>query len=433
MISFVIACAWVSPAQGGVVNRNGTGARSVGMGGADLTSEGDPMVAIGHNPALLSTIETPRLTLSAMGALGSGDYRNKRGENFSFDQSGAFPEAALAFPIGDSPVSLGLGVNVVAAREVDWIYRDIAGGVDGGTSYGVLEHSSRFLMARAAAAFSYAINDELSLGVSGGLVYEEFQLQAPFIFQSNPILKGFKTALDLDTDGYSANADAGLLYRPTDRLTLALTYRSPTSITSKGRADGTLDAQLQSIGAAGFDPGVHYDAEVETAFPQAVAGGIALQVTDWLLLAGQVEWINWSRAYDTLDITLRNGTNSDLQALAGKEIRDSVPLHWDDQFVFRGGMEFGVNEALTLRVGYAYGASPMPDSLVTPVNAAISEHLVSAGIGYRVGRCLIDLGYQYELPRSVETGHSGYQAGEYSDSRSKISSHWLSLGVTYEF
>lgn len=432
-IAAAVGFLWACPVEGGVVNRNGNGARSSAMAGADITNEGDPMAAIGRNPALLSTMETPRLTLSAVGALGTGDYRNKRLEEFDFDQAGAFPEAAMAFPIGDSPVSIGLGVNVVAAREVDWTYRDVDGGVDGAASYGFLEHSSRFLMARTAAGFSYTVNEHLSLGVSGGLVYEEFQLQAPFIFQSNPILKGFKTALDLDTDGFTSDAEAGLLFRPTDRLSLGLTYRSPTAITSKGRADGTLDAQLKSLGITGFDPSVHYDAEVETAFPQAIAGGASWQTTDRLLLAGQVEWVNWSNAYDHLDITLRNGTNRDLNALAGKEVRDSVPLHWKDQFVFRWGAEYAVNETLTLRGGYAFGASPMPDDLVTPVNAAISEHLLSAGIGYRIGNCLIDLAYQYELPRSVDTGDSGYQAGEYSDSRLEISAHWVNLGFTIEF
>ncbi|MDA0811635.1 MAG: TonB-dependent receptor [Verrucomicrobia bacterium] len=424
---------WTGSVEGGVVNRNGNGPRSSAMAGADIASESDPMAAIGRNPALLSTMESPHLTLSAMGALGTGDYRNKYGESFDFDQAGGFPEAAIAFPVGDSPVSIGLGFGVVAAKEVDWRYRDVDGGAGGAASYGFLEHSSRFLMARTAAALSYAVNDQLSLGMSGGLVYEEFQLQAPFIFQSNPILKSFKTALDLDTDGYSGNAEAGMLFRPTDRLSLGLTYRSPTPITSEGRADGTLDAQLASLGITGFDSAVHYDAEVETAFPQAIAGGIAWKVTDRLLLAGQVEWVNWSDAYDTLDITLRNGTNNDLKNLAGREVRDSVPLHWEDQLVFRTGAEYELTGNLMLRAGYAFGASPMPDELVTPVNAAISEHLISAGIGCRIGSCLIDLAYQYELPRSVETGNSGYQAGEYSDSRLRISSHWVNLGFTFEF
>jgi len=173
--------------------------------------------------------------------------------------------------------------------------------------------------------------------------------------------------------------------------------------------------------------------EVETALPQSIAGGLAWQANDRLRLALQVEWVNWSDAFDTLDITLRNGTNRDLDALAGAELRDSVPLGWDDQFVFRTGMEYAVREALTLRLGYAFGANPMPEHLVSPLNAAISEHLVSAGIGCRIGKCLVDLGYQYELPRSVHTGRSGFQAGEYSDSRIEIDTHWLSLGFTFEF
>jgi long-chain fatty acid transport protein len=265
------------------------------------------------------------------------------------------------------------------------------------------------------------------------LIYDEFQLQAPFIFQSNSTLKGFKTSLDLDTEGYSGNVEAGVLFQATESLTLGLSYRSATPLTSKGRADGTLDAQLASLGITGFDSEVHYDAEVETALPQTVAGGLAWQATARLRVSTQVEWINWSDAYDTLDITLRNGTNSDLDALAGNELRDSVPLHWSDQFVFRGGVEYLATDTLVLRAGYAFGASPMPDNLVSPVNAAVSEQLLSIGLGYRLGSTMIDLGYQYELPRSVQTGTSGFEAGEYSDSSIEIDTHWLTLGVTFHF
>lgn len=420
-------------ASAGVVNRNGVGGRAMGLAGVDSVIEEDALAAVSRNPALLATHQSPALQLSMTGAVASGSYRNQLGENYHFDGLGVFPEAAIAFPIRDSRWALGLGVTVLAAKEVDWFYRDVPGGVDGMTSYGRLEHSSRFTATRASAGFSYSFNDRFSVGASGGLVYEQFELQAPFIFQSNPILKGFKTSLDLDTDGYSGNGEAGMLFRASDRLTLGITYRSPTPLQSRGRADGTLDAQLASLGISTFDEGVHYDAEIETALPQSVATGVSWLATDRLRLSLQAEWINWSAAYDTLDITLRNGTNRDLDALAGKEVRDSVPLHWDDQFVFRGGIEFDATESLVLRAGYAFGSSPMPDNLVSPVNAAISEQLVSFGVGYKVGSYLFDFGYQYELPRTVNTGLSGFQAGEYSKSEIEIDTHWLTLGVTYDF
>ncbi|MGK0188498.1 MAG: long-subunit fatty acid transport protein [Verrucomicrobiales bacterium] len=149
----IVVIAIALPATAGVVNRNGVSARAAGLAGADTTSDNDALAALSRNPALLSTHAAPNVQLSATGIVASGSYRNKRNEQSSFDGTGLFPEAAVAIPFRDSRWTLGLGSTVSAAREVDWHYRDVAGGVDGATSYGSLEHSSRFLAVRTAAAF----------------------------------------------------------------------------------------------------------------------------------------------------------------------------------------------------------------------------------------------------------------------------------------
>ena len=110
-----------------------------------------------------------------------------------------------------------------------------------------------------------------------------------------------------------------------------------------------------------------------------------------------------------------------------------MPLNWDDRFVYRLGVEFEPVENVWLRAGYSYGESPIPADTLTPLNAAISEHTLTAGFGFPMGRWKIDVGYQYELPNKERVGKSGLRAGEYSDSSTEVEAHWLGISTTFEF
>lgn len=143
----------------------------------------------------------------------------------------------------------------------------------------------------------------------------------------------------------------------------------------------------------------------------------------------QVDWINWADAFNELEIRLNNGSNPDFNNALGQNIYDIVPLRWKDQFVYRLGVEFQATDAVALRVGYTYGNSPVPDSTLTPLTAAIMEHKLSAGAGWKNERYFVDVAYQYSLPSSQNVGTSALQAGEYSNSRTEVSVHMV--GVTF--
>jgi long-chain fatty acid transport protein len=148
----------------------------------------------------------------------------------------------------------------------------------------------------------------------------------------------------------------------------------------------------------------------------------------------QVDWINWSDAFDDLPITLRNGSNADLNGFAGSStLQDTPPLDWRDRFVYRVGVEYAVTPQVTVRGGYAYGKSPVPDATLTPLTAAIMEHSLGVGVGYRHRRFLVDFAYQYSLPAAQRVGQSALLSGEYSNSRVEVEVHWLALTAGIEF
>jgi long-chain fatty acid transport protein len=181
-------------------------------------------------------------------------------------------------------------------------------------------------------------------------------------------------------------------------------------------------------------PDFRYDARVMTALPQVVSAGFTWQATEWLRWVGQVEWADWSNAFDRLDITLTGGNNADLNGFLGTDrIDDTVPLRWKDTWVFRTGFEVPVSDAIRLRAGYAFGESPVPAETMTPMSAAILEHLVTAGAEWTRDRWSIGLAYQYGFESSQGVGASDLRSGEFTGSSTRLEFHGFGLTTTYRY
>lgn len=433
-VSAVVACCLLAhSAEANGIFRNGVGARAAALGGADVAWAEDPLGAMAANPAGLGFLKSTTLNLSLTAVTASGEFTNLANDNGRLSSDPGFlPDGAFGIRLGSSPLILGIGVIPDSALSADWRYTDTPGGV-GGTSYGVQRHKSEILVLRSAVGLGLSLGPHVALGATVGLVYNQNTLQAPYIFQSQPTLKGLKTLLDLNTSGFGVNGSVGLLVRPHESLQLGLTYKSPTTVHSSGHASGNLGAQLDTLGLP-LRRDFRYDAEVVTTFPQMVTGGVSWRPHSRWRLTLQADWINWANAFDELPITLTRGNNADVNALVGSDsLKDVAPLRWHDRFVYRVGLEYAVTDHVRLRAGYAYGKSPVPDSTLTPLTAVIMEHTVTAGMGYGWGRYQFDLAYQLDIPKERRVGVSGLQAGEYSNSRTEVLLNWVAITASIRF
>jgi long-chain fatty acid transport protein len=426
-------------AAGGGIYRDGAGARSLSLGGASVAQPDLALEALQANPAGLSALKSPQAQFGFGVVQAEGKFSNSANNDAKIDDGfGLWPEAAVAFPLGAIPVTIGLGFVPDAALGGEWNYVDAAGGLGGTTSYGLQEHRSEITALRSALGASWQIMEKLSIGAGVGLVYNQNQLHAPYTFQSYPALvgggQGFKTLLDLKTDGCGVNGTFGLVYRPCDKVSLGLSYQTATKIRSKGDANGNASVQLDNLFGPGVPPNFHYDAEVQNVFPQMISAGLSWQVSDRVRTVFQVDWINWAEAFDELEVYLNNGDNASINGVLGTaNIYDIIPLRWENQFVYRLGLEFQATESIQLRAGYCYGSSVVPNSTLLPLTAAIMEHKLSAGAGWKNERYSIDVGYQYSLPAAQRVGTSTLNSGEYSNSRTEVEVHMaaVTFGVNF--
>jgi long-chain fatty acid transport protein len=435
-LSFLIIVAgttgWVSNVQANGLERNGVGARSMGIGGASVADEEDALGAMAYNPAILGFFGKRQVILGVNGVFADGDYTSQAGDTGHLKHTDAvFPDIALILPVSQT-VTLGLSVIPDDSRMANWRYVDPVGAA--GVGYGLMKHRSEIMDVRGALAAGIRLSDSVSLGVSVGAEYNENHLNCPYIFQSHPGLAGAKTLLDLGTTGWGINADVGLAWKVNDKVTLGLGYRSPTKFNTDGSGHGDATAQLAALGVPSPNGVFAYDADIDTELPQKISAGFALKASKQWRVYGQVEWVNWADAFDDLTVKLSNGNNGTINGILGSDVLvDTIPLDWKDRFVFRLGTEYDVCENVTLRAGYSYGKSPVPGSTVLPLTAAISEHTVSAGVGWHKGPWTVDFTWQYDLPAGQNAGADGIAGTEYDFSHVELSAHWISVTAGYRF
>ncbi|MDQ2659280.1 MAG: outer membrane protein transport protein [Verrucomicrobiota bacterium] len=407
---------------------DGLDARTIAVGGAEAAQTGSAIAAMNSNPAALSGSSQNQFEVNLGGTYVDADFDRTRGGNAHFNRWSAYiPAAAIAIAGPKNfPVHFGLAVLPDFMAEVDWRYRDVPGGLGGLTSYGEQTNRSRIISLRTNIGLSVAVSRWFSIGASGGAIYSEDRLHAPYIFQSQPVLAGFKTLLDLQADGFGPAFNFGAQFRPTDKLTIGLSYRPKTVLHSSGNASGNASAQLQALGR-GFalvDPNFEYEAEVRTVMPQVASIAVEWQAWPRLRVIGGFDWIDWSDAFDRLVINLKHGSNPAINGVVGSDfMTDIAPLHWRDQFVPRAGLEFAVTDQIKLRGGYSYARSVVPSSTLSPLNAAIFEHKLSLGAGYQNGRYHTDLAWLWALPVTEHIGQSALLDGEYSNSSIRVTQH----------
>jgi long-subunit fatty acid transport protein len=154
----------------------------------------------------------------------------------------------------------------------------------------------------------------------------------------------YQSEINSDINGY--NAVVGLMYRKQGRYKVGLTIRTPTYF--------DISEDFSDAGKSWFDNGDYFSLKIpgSTKYnirtPFVFSGGASFQLTDWLVLAGDAEYTDWTQL---------EFTNTDNQDLADENrvIRDIFRATTN----LRGGAEVNLfNFGLKLRGGVVYNPSP---------------------------------------------------------------------------
>lgn len=377
------------------MNMIGYGVRSSGMGGADaavLTGAS----GVSGNPAVMGKT-SPRSITAGISLL--MPKLNVSNESMGLDLEGEsqtfpLPSIAYASRLGcDSRWTMGLEAFAQGGMGVD--FQNFPTGPSTAD-----EIMSSVMYMRFTAAAGYEATDALSLGLSAMAGYAGMEFS---MFPESP---GGIEVEGLSDFGYAGRL--GMHYQLTDALGFGAVYTTETSLELDG-GTATINFGPEAGGK------VEYDARmIDFTWPSELEFGIALQPSSSFLVAADAKLINWSSAIEVVDLEVSNPPEGYPETpfpdgQGGYTNTSSFQMNWEDQWVYALGVEYSLNPVHTVRAGYNYGKSPVPDDYLSPLFPAIVEQHVTMGYGLDLGAWEFDLAYELGLENG-QTNDNASQA-----------------------
>jgi long-chain fatty acid transport protein len=410
--TFVLSVLVVLIALGGGYQLNEHGARAVGMGGAFVARASDPS-AIFYNPAGLAFQEGINVMGGATLILPSTKFKHSSGAIPEIEQEDQmyYPPNLYGTYAVDNKWVVGIGVftpyGLGSEWKNDWIGSAIAVKTEVQTFY-------------INPTVSYKISDQLSLGVGVSYIYGSVDLSKRVPITGTPI----NGTLKLDGTGTGFGFNAGILYKPCEKISVGASYRSLTELEFSG--DAVFSDMLT---LAPFFPGG--DGKATLPMPANIFVGAAYNISSNLTIEADFQFIGWS-SYKELKIALPTGPVFPTYGVPLQTSQTQVK-NWDDGYMGRLGAEYQYNHDLVLRAGIIYDITGQPASKMEPMLPDADRIDPSVGFSYKLTDQLsVDVAYMIVL---FSERTSSYQptptttfGGTYNST-----AHLFSLDIGYRF
>jgi long-chain fatty acid transport protein len=371
------------------LNMIGFGAESVGMGGADLSVARDTS-ALNINPAGLNQIEDRQLDLNiALGYTGLNEQRDSFGNKKNNSNDIAFiGSPGYAQRLTTHPIIFGIGLFAQGGSGNE--YKNVT------TAFGTTDDLSILLrIARLIPGLAWQVTQRFSLGASLLATYADMKQD---VFPNTSYVdpdpgKSFFGIKIRGMDAFAAGYRLGVMYKPVDRLTLGAAYNNKVDIDLNG---GQLTANYSALGLGKV---VYRNAEARGVNqPEEFGVGIAYQLNEQLLIATELNWINWSQAVKRSILKASDPDNPS----APPSLVLVTDNNWRDQYVLCLGFAYQWDSKTVLRAGYNYGRNPIPDEHLNPLLNATAEHHITLGIGRQLSEpWRIDSAVEWDLGHDV--------------------------------
>lgn len=337
----------------------GFGGRAIAMGGAVAASSSD-YAAMFYNPAGLAFAEGP--TLGAGFLYGSPDLRIN-GDKQDVDPIRAF-QVGGSLPLGSSKY-LGR-ITLAVAAHIPTSTAITLGAEDPVKPHFVLysidpQRTAIYMGGSVRILPSLSIGGGVSMLVEAELNMNLSLLSSSFITHHSPTKYNFDPIF-------------GIKFKPTNSLALAAVYRESKT--------ASLKPELKIfVGDEQILPTVtifnQYNYE-----PREVVLAAMYSLRDRLIVEVDVTWMDYSNyQVSTPKYEFEEEVPDWVKTLLS--MNNFPDPEFKDIFVPRLGSEFIVNKYFTLRGGYYYQASPVPDQRGITNYADADKHVISIGGGVK--------------------------------------------------
>ncbi len=224
----------------------------------------------------------------------------------------------------------------------------------------------------------------------------------------------YQSTINSDISGY--NVLVGLMYRKQGKYKIGFTVKTPTYY--------EISEDFSDVGTAWFDNGDKYEmkkpgsTKYNVRTPVVLSGGASFQLTEFLSIAGDVEYTDWTQMEFTND-------NPDLVE-ENRVIRDVLQATTN----LRGGAEFTLWDlGLKLRGGVVYNPSPYRGD---PKD--YDQLYYTAGFGIAVEEnVILNASYAFGKWKSFRDNYYIPDLAAQSRTKESVDTKTLSVTLSYRF
>lgn len=392
----------VIPVQAGGFQVNEHGARATGMGGAVFANLTDAS-AIYFNAGALSFVPGTNVVLGSTLIFPSSRFQGPRPLTIETESESNmfYPSVLYASHRLDNGLAVGLGIfnpyGLGTEWDEDWVGRYL----------GVKSTLRTFFFNPTIA---YNITESLGIGVGASYVYGTVDLTQALPLQDPMTGEDLEGRAQFDGSGDGFGWNIGIYFKPNEQFTLGLAYRSSIDLDFDGDSEMNIPHPLLSQ----LLPGGPVTTSV--TLPANLHAGLTYFVNENLSLNLGYQHIFWN----VVDEILIDFEIETVNPITNEPVQDeqALLLNYDDGFIFRFGVEYFLNQDLTLRGGYLFDSNPTPDEYMTPRLPDSDRHGFSIGLGYRLTDMItMDVSYMFLqfVERNVENHYAGFN-GTYNSS-----------------
>lgn len=408
IFSLIITMVFFSAANvhANLVDTFGIGSRAMALGGAYTANASDPFA--GHyNPAGLTQIESMTVAFgTAIMApnLKARNYTVQKNNEVIMGGPGVnvrdesdnllVPHLGFAMPI-NSKWAFGISAYAPYGLHLKWDRTNTSANPTAFNSY-----ESWYQRVAVTPAVAYKVNEKLSLGFGVVLGRSESGTYQNLygLYQ-----KGITGSSHGDlTDDLNYSFNFGVMYNPVEKITLGLAFRSKASADFSGdlKLKKLSDNEKKLINDTLYKAGFH-DAHTNNNFkskirledvnhPAQVQAGIRYEPHKRVSFEADIVWTNWS---DVKQQTVKI-KDKYIQELLGTD-EQVHPRDWVTTRQVRVGLEYLLTDMFTLRCGFFYDPTPVPDDTFDIVWPDADKKTYSVGLGVNLGSWTLDGTFVY--------------------------------------
>lgn len=366
----------------------GYGSQSAGRGGANL-AVAENALGLQSNPAGIMHIRGREIDVDAQFLAPSLKYGGDPLGNRMDGKSKVFAMPAISYVKGYADQPWTWGIALISQGGMGATFEKYA------TPFGTTDQTtSEVRFATLTPTIAYKFNEQLALGVSVNAGYSDvtfgfWPATSYYNDMGTPTdpsddMGFFGADLSTRAKALTTSVRVGGLWHANPMFTFGGVWQSKTS---GDYENGTLTLNQNAIGLGK----VKYDAKVEGfTWPAQFGGGVEVRPAKGWMFAADVRRYLWKNAMK--NITVR-GESPDKSSPVTNPVMPFV-FNWKDQTVVAAGAEYVASPEFTLRAGWNFGDSPVPDATLNPLFPATTMQHATAGLTWHRGDHALNFGLE---------------------------------------